>query len=66
VEGAHVVAEMKFAGGAHATEDALTAGRNGVRHGILHEGNGFGYCNGSLVNQIGLKWHGLSNVFSLS
>jgi hypothetical protein len=34
VEGAHVVAEVEFAGGAHAAEDAL-AGRSGVGHGIL-------------------------------
>ncbi len=34
VEGAHVVTEMGFAGGAHAAEDAL-AGRSGVGHGIL-------------------------------
>lgn len=39
VEGAHVVAEVKFACGAHAAEDALTAQRSGVRHGILREGN---------------------------
>jgi hypothetical protein len=59
VQGAHIVAEVKFAGGAHAGEDALTGcgantgrvrgpgktgRRSGVRHWFLREGNRFEYC----------------------
>jgi hypothetical protein len=46
MEGAHVVAEVQFAGGSHAAEDALTGSRSGVRHGILRLEDGFGYCTG--------------------